>query len=223
MNPHHILRLMGIALVSLGLAMPLLTAAEQPAFTGKWQRNDEESDNPQEKMREAMEAIRQQGGGRGGGMGGGTGGRGGGMAGGTGGRGGGMAGGTGDRGGSREGRGGREAGMANLMAAAAQIETVLENNEFQVIPSGEGRVRIFYLDGKKHKQETANGMKIETKSELKGSRILVEQKMEQGREIKSTYELGPDGSLMIVTTQLEGGRMPEPIIIRTVYNAILEP
>ena len=218
MNPHHVLRLTGIALVSLALAMPLLTAAEQPAFTGKWQRNEEESDDPQEKMREAMEAMRQQGGGRGGGMGG----RGGGMSGGMGGRGGGMGDGTGGRGGSGEGRGGREAGMANLMAAAAQIETVLENNEFQIIPTGEGRVRIFYLDGKKHKQETANGMKIETKSELKGSRILVEQDMEQGRRIKTTYELGPDGSLMIVTTQLEGGRTPEPIIIRTVYNSILE-
>ena len=150
------------------------------------------------------------------------GGRGGGMSGGTGGRGGGMGGATGDRSGSRGGRGGREAGMANLMAAAAQIETVLDNNEFQVIPTGEGRVRIFYLDGKKHQQETGNGMKIETTSELKGNRILVERKMEQGRKIKSTYELGPDGSLLIVTTQLEGGRMPEPVIIRTVYNSILE-
>ena len=218
MNRDHILRLTGIAVISLGLAMPLLTAAEQPTFTGKWQRNDEESDDPQEKMREAMEAMRQQGGGRSGSMGG----RGGGMSGGTGGRGGGMGGATGDRSGSRGGRGGREAGMANLMAAAAQIETVLDNNEFQVIPTGEGRVRIFYLDGKKHKQETGNGMKIETTSELKGNRILVERKMEQGRKIKSTYELGPDGSLLIVTTQLEGGRMPEPVIIRTVYNSILE-
>jgi hypothetical protein len=203
MNTVHILRLMGIGLVCLGLAMPLLGAAEQPAFTGKWQRNDEESDDPQEKMREAMEAMRQQGGGRGGGMGG---------------RGGGM----GDRSGGRAGRGGREAGMANLMAAAAQIETVLENNEFQIIPTGEGRVRIYYLDGKKHKRETASGMKMETKSELNGNRILVEQKTEEGRRIKMTYELGPDGSIMIVTTQLEGGRIPEPIIIRTVYNAILE-
>lgn len=124
--------------------------------------------------------------------------------------------------GGRQGRGGREAGMGNLMAMAEQIETVLEDNEFQVIPTGEGRVRIFYLDGKKHKQETANGMKIETKSELKGSRVLVEQKMDQGRKIHMTYELGPDGTLMIVTTQIEGGRMPEPIIIRTVYNSILE-
>jgi hypothetical protein len=219
MNQRHVLRLAAIAFISLGLAMPLLTATEQPAFTGKWQRNDEESDDPREKMQEAMEAMRQQMGGRGGGRGGGMGG---GMppsGGGMGGRGGGQGGREGMQG---RGRGGREVGMANLMTMTENIETVLEGNEFQVIPSGEGRVRIFYLDGKKHKQETANGMKIETKSEMKGSRILVEQKMDQGRKIHMTYEMGPDGALMIVTTQIEGGRMPEPVIIRTVYNSLRE-
>ncbi len=220
MNRRHILSLVGITFISLGLAMPLLTAAEQSAFAGKWRRNEEQSDDLQEKMQEAMEAMRQQGGGRSGGTGGGMGGRGGGMGGGTGDRGSGT--GTEGRGGGRGGRGGREGGMANLMAAAAQIETLIENNEFQVIPTGEGRVRIFYLDGKKHKQETPSGMKIETTSELKGSRILVEQKMEEGRKINTTYELGPDGTLMIVTTQIEGGRVPKPIIIRSVYDAISE-
>lgn len=215
MKQRDILGLAGIAFISISLAVPLLSAAEQPAFSGKWQRNEEESDDPREKMQEAMEAMRQQMGGRGGGRGG----RSGGMGGGMGGRGGNQ----GDRGEMQgRGQGGRDGGMANLMAMAKHIETVLEESEFHVIPTGEGRVRIFYLDGKKHRQETPNGMKIETKSELKGSRILVEQKMEQGRKIHTTYELGPDGALMIVTTQIEGGRTPEPVIIRTVYNSIEE-
>jgi hypothetical protein len=61
---------------------------------------------------------------------------------------------------------------------------------------------------------------METVAERKGDQIAVEQKMDQGGEITTTYELAPDGSRMIVTVKFEGGRMKEPVIIRAVYDAM---
>ena len=54
-----------IALWTLSITLPLLAAAP-PGFTGTWQRNEELSDDAQEKFREAMEAMREQMGRRGG-------------------------------------------------------------------------------------------------------------------------------------------------------------
>jgi hypothetical protein len=216
----HIAQIIGFVILALSFALAFVAAQEQAGgFNGIWQRNDEESDDPQEKMKEAMEAMRSQMGGSKGGSKSGMGGRGGGGMGGPPGGGGGGGGGMeGRRPGGREGMQG--GGFAELAQMTAEIETSLKDNEFQVIPSGEGKVRIFYLDGEKHKRETVNGGKLETKCEKKGNRIIVEQKSDQGPEFDTTYEIAPDGTRMIVTVQMEGGRMKEPIIIRTVYDSI---
>jgi hypothetical protein len=213
----HIAQILGFAILALSFAFSFVAAQEQSGFNGVWQRNDEESDDPQEKMREAMEAMRSQMGGR---SGGGMGGRSGGSMGGR--SGGGMGGPPGGGGGARPGgRGGMKGGgFAQLAQMTREIETVLKDNEFHVIPSGEGKVRIFYLDGEKHKREAANGTKLETRSEMRGHRIIVEQKTERGPELNTTYELAPDGTRMIVTVKMEDGRMKEPIIIRAVYDSI---
>jgi hypothetical protein len=193
------------ALLAVSFAAAFLLAEEQHGFNGIWQRNEEESDDPRAKMQEAMEAMRSEGGMRGGGM----------TPGGRPSRGGGGA----MPGGGRGGRGGGPpGGMAGLTPMTARIETNLQDNEFHVVPlNDEGRVQIFYLDGKKHKRETPNGAKIETKTERIGSRIIVAQKTDRNK-FTTTYELAPDATRMVVTTQFEGGRLPEPVIIRTVYD-----
>ncbi len=73
------------------------------------------------------------------------------------------------------------------------------------------------LDGEKHKRETPNGMKLETIAELKGSAIVIEEKMERG-QIDSKFELSPDGATMIMTLTVKFGRMKDPVVIRTVYE-----
>ncbi len=197
------IRLAGIALLALGFALPFVLGQEQPSFTGSWLRNEEESDDPQEKMQAAFEAMRQErGGGRGGRMPGG------------------MPGEMGGRGGGGQRPEGGPGGFGALADMTKQIETILEDNEFHVVPSGEGRARIFYLDGKKHAQETPQGTKMETVAEKKGDRIVVEQKMDQGGKITTTYELAPDGSRMVVTVLFEGRRTKEPVLIRAVYDAM---
>ncbi|TDI36646.1 MAG: hypothetical protein E2P02_24565 [Acidobacteria bacterium] len=60
-------------------------------------------------------------------------------------------------------------------------------------------------------------MKLETVAELKGSAIVIEEKMERGK-IDRKFELSPDGATMIMTLTVKFGRMKEPVVIRTVYE-----
>ena len=186
----------------------LLSASvqEDVGFTGVWERNIEQSDDPREKMQEAMEdaQMREQSGRRGGG---------GGRRGGTGG-----GGRPGDRGG---GRGGRGEGWArqDLGRVPDELTVELRDGEFRV-DDGE-RLRIYYLDGEKHKREMPNGMKLETVAELKGNAVVIEEKMERGR-IDRKFELSPDGGTMVATLSVKFGRMKDPVVIRTVYERASE-
>ena len=184
-------------LLFIGLVGLPAQPAQDIGFSGVWERDIERSDDPQEKMQAAMEQMREQTGQRGGG---------GGRPGGGGGRPGG-GGGRGERGG-----GGGRPDVGNI---PDELTVELTGEEFQV-DDGE-RLRIYYLDGKKHKRETQNGMKLETIAELKGSAILIEEKMERGK-IDRKFELSPDGATMIMTLTVKFGRMKDPVVIRTVYE-----
>ena len=184
---------------------------QEIGFSGVWERDVERSDDPQEQMQAAMEQMREQMG-RGGGGGGGGGRRGGGGGGPGGGGGGGRPGGDGGGGGRGERGGGGRPDIGNV---PDELTLELTDGELQV-DDGE-RLRIYYLDGEKHKRETPNGMKLETIAELKGSAIVIEEKMERGR-IDRKFELSPDGATMIMTLTVKFGRMKDPVVIRTVYE-----
>lgn len=198
--------------MSLGLSflcsVVLLSASvqEDVGFTGVWERNIEQSDDPQEKMQEAMEdaQMREQSGRRGGG---------GGRRGGTGG-----GGQPGGRGGGRGGRG-EGGGRPDLGRVPDELTLELRDGEFRV-DDGE-RLRIYYLDGEKHKREMPNGMKLKTVAELKGNAVVIEEKMERGR-IDRKFELSPDGGTMVATLSVKFGRMKDPVVIRTVYERASE-
>jgi hypothetical protein len=208
----------GLAVVLLALMVALafgvsMAAAqgtvEAPSFNGVWERNPDESDDPREKLQEAV------GGQKGGkdGQGGGFGGRGGRPPSGMGGMGG-----RGGSGRSGEMQAMRET-MRDAMEAAQTLELTLSDGELRVIDGSE-RVRIYYLDGEKHKRETAGGVALETVSERKGDQIVIEEKADKGAKITRTFALAPDGSVMVVTVRLENKRLKEPVVIRSVYDPL---
>ena len=193
-------------LLFIGLVGLPAQPAQDIGFSGVWERDIERSDDPQEKMQAAMEQMREQTGQRGGG---------GGRPGGGGGRPGGGGGGGRPGGGGGRGERGGGGGRPDVGNIPDELTVELTGEEFQV-DDGE-RLRIYYLDGKKHKRETQNGMKLETIAELKGSSILIEEKMERGK-IDRKFELSPDGATMIMTLTVKFGRMKDPVVIRTVYE-----
>ena len=162
-------------LLFIGLVGLPAQPAQDIGFSGVWERDIERSDDPREKMQAAMEQMREQTGQRGGG---------GGRPGGGGGRPGGGGGGGRPGGGGGRGERGGGGGRPDVGNIPDELTVELTGEEFQV-DDGE-RLRIYYLDGKKHKRETQNGMKLETIAELKGSAIVIEEKMSAVRSIASS-------------------------------------
>ncbi len=109
-----------------------------------------------------------------------------------------------------EGRGGRP----DFAKIPDELRVEIDDRELRV-DDGE-RVRIYYLDGKKHKRELENGMKLETVSAIQGNAVVVEEKMERGK-IDRKFELSPDGDTMIATLTVKLGPMKDPVVIKTVY------
>ncbi len=83
---------------------------------------------------------------------------------------------------------------------------------------GVGRVRIFYLDGKKHNRQSPGGTKFETLSIRQGNRIIVDQKIKGGGRIIETYVLSVEGDRLFLTVRLEAKRLKEALTIRNVYD-----
>ncbi len=182
-----------------GALLGMLPVEDGVGFTGNWERNVDESDDARAKMQEAMEQMGRGGGGDHGGRGGRP----------PGGRGGGRPGGMG--GGRGEG-GSRRPDLGNV---PDELTLELIDDELRV-DDGE-RLRIYYLDGEKHKREMANGMKLETVAELKGNAVVIEEKMERGK-LERKFELSPDGGTLVATLIVKFGRMKDPVVIKTVYE-----
>ena len=179
---------------------PLLDAAERPDFSGTWRLNEDLSENPREKMREAMESRRRASGIFDSGRGGRRGGRG------DGGRGGAMG----------EGRQGRRAGL--LFGEGADELTIRHDDPMLSITDASGRKRDFKTDGRTIEIEGERGNVEIRATWKKGERVEITTERERVSKVKETYELAPEGRQLIVTLRMEGGRMPT-FSCRRVYDA----
>lgn len=201
--------------VSLTAAQETETSEESPSdnsvWGGVWERNPDESDDPREKIQEALGGQMGRGGGergRPGGSGFGGGGR---RQPGMGGRGGAR------RGGSEKMETMRET-MKEAMQAAQTLEISLSETEFRIV-DGSDNVRIYYLDGEKHKRQTPGGVDLETVAQKRGDQIIIEEKAESAKFTR-TFALAQDGSVMVVTVRLEHDRFKQPVVIRSVYELL---
>ena len=205
--------------VSLTAAQEISASEEAPSFNGIWERNPDESDDPREKMQEAMGQGGQEGQEGQEGMSGCCGGKGGGGFGGGGGR---PQGGKGGRGGGRGGgsekmQAMRET-MKEAMRAAQTLEISLTDTEFRVVDGSEN-VHIYYLDGEKHKRQTPGGVELATIAKKRGDQIIIEEKADSAKFTR-TFALAPDGRVMVVTVRLENDRFKRPVVIRSVYDPL---
>ena len=184
-------------------------ANSRPDFSGTWTLNEDLSEDPRTKMREA-------GGGRGGRGGGGFGGRGG-------------DGGRRPRRRRRRRRGRRPAtaedgggdGASRLgeTLAAQKVLTISHKDPELVITDLNGRSRTLFTDARKVEEERAEGTaKIQTK--WKDRSIVVVTKLGD-RETTDTYERAADGARLFLTTKMEGGR--GSFSFRRVYESALTP
>jgi hypothetical protein len=194
------------------------TSQGQPALNGIWKLNRDESDDPREKLRSAIQDRDQNGGmGRHGGMGGGgvtmgipgIGGMG--RPGGPGGPGGGQ--GRGPGAGSEEQRG----RLLDIVEAPDQLKIKQKGPETDMTNT-DGHLRSLFTDGRKLEKPKKDSTQTQVKARWDHTTLITEEKGPNGEKISHSYEITGDGRQLADTLTLESKRLNTPIIVRSVYD-----
>ncbi|MGC1830648.1 MAG: hypothetical protein WA663_09605 [Candidatus Acidiferrales bacterium] len=203
-------------------------AGARPNLAGTWALNKDQSDDPRQKMREAMAGGEGgQGEGHGGWGGGGNGGGGGGWGGGGNGGGGGYGG--GGYGGNGGGRGrGQGEGMLNELSQL----TIEQTNTSAKVTGSSGRVLALYSASSAATPASTQGGSSTSSSssggeddyappaaQWQGSQLVAVAERHGGTNTQ-TYELSPDGKQLFVTTKMESERFTQPVVFRLVYDPV---
>jgi hypothetical protein len=181
-------------------AAPPATSTMPADLSGHWELNVQQSERPGQ----AAGAPGEGGEGRGG-YGGGGGGRGGY--------------GGGGRGSGGESETTREQ-MRQVMQAARTLLIVQHANDLS-ITDDEGRVVTLKPDGNKVKEQQGGG-NLERKTKWDGRSLVTEMKLEGGTKVTQTYTKVDEGLQLIVSTKVEGGRIPRAMEFKRVYDQALQ-
>jgi hypothetical protein len=183
---------------------------------GDWKLNQEQSDDPHQKLQQARENSNS--GNRGGG--GGGGGYGGpriGFPGGT------MGG--GGMGGNGGGRG--QGGSDNMDSIRDKINASNEINlsqktsrdpEVDLVDESNHKT-VFYTDGRKLDNKSKDASTDEVTAKWDGSRLVTDEKAPRGKFTR-TYELSGEGTQLWEEIKINTGRGNYPVTIRYVYDAV---
>ncbi|MGC2193571.1 MAG: hypothetical protein WA628_02775 [Terriglobales bacterium] len=195
------------------------TSHAQPAFNGTWKLNREQSDDPREKLRSAMQDRDRNGpmGGHGG-MGGG------GVTMGIPGIGGiGGMGRPGGRPGGGQGRGpgagseDQRARLRDLVEAPDQLKILQKGPEIDMTDT-ESHVRSLFTDGRKLEKPKKDSSETQVKARWDRETLITEEKGPNGEKISHSYEITDGGKQLADTLTLESKKLNTPIIVRSVYD-----
>lgn len=194
---------LALAMIALPPTGSVARAADNPNLAGTWKLNQDQSDNPREKMREAMGNAGPEGqGGPGGGF------------------------------GNRQGGGGRGRGMfqnqsqlsieqngqsvkisdesGNLIAQTSDNSNAgSEDNSAQSSNPGQSNGQRFR--GRRRGPEIA---------QWKDNQLVVENSQPNGGKMTRTYSLSTDGKQLYVTTEMQNPRFNQPVTFRLVYDPV---
>jgi len=169
------------------------TSTAKPNLAGTWKLNQDKSDDPRQKMREAMNANGSNGSeGGGGGM---------------------MRGGQG----RRSGRGG-----GGMMAEFSQL-TIDQTDKGVKVAGSTGRVIATSEPPSKDDQNAQdnNGGRMRfppAEAKWQGNQLVATSQGFGGGTTTRTFELSPDGKELYVTTKIENQRFNQPVTYRQVYD-----
>jgi hypothetical protein len=107
--------------------------------------------------------------------------------------------------------------ISSYLQFADSLEIEQTSRELH-IDDGEGRIRIFYLDGEKHVRQTPHGETLETVCTRGSNHIIIEQKLDRGGTIVENYVPSPDGNRMVLTVRFETKQLDPPLVLRNVYD-----
>ena len=165
----------------------------KPNLAGTWKLNEQQSDNPREKMREAMNANGNQG--DSGAM---------------------MRG----RMGRRPGRG--PGGRGGMLRQFSQL-TIEQSDKGVNVTGATGRLIATSEPPSKqdHNAQDNGGMIMRmppATAKWQGNQLVATSQGFGGGAITRTFELSPDGKQLYVTTKIENERFSQPVTFRFVYD-----
>jgi hypothetical protein len=181
-------------------------AADQPPnLAGTWKLNKDKSDNPREKMQEAMANS------------------------------GGMQGGGGGGYGQRRGGGGGEGGpRGNMMDEFTRLTIVQTGSNVKVTGASGRTLAVLPADTSSNSGANSNAdANSDSNANPNGqyapppptvhwqdSQLIAELQGRRGGKTTRTYELSPDGKQLYVTTRMENPRFSQPVTYRFVYDPV---
>ena len=183
--------------VSFAITGPQSQSAAKPKLAGQWTLNKDQSDDPRQKMQQAM-ANNGEGGGGGRSYGGGGGGR------------------RGSGGG-----GGRGQGMFNDLSQL----TVEQTENSAKVTGASGRILAAFPAAQETSKPSSDSNNEGEAREYtppvakwQGSQLVTSTEGPRGGSMTRTYELSSDGKQLIVTTKMQNPRFSQPVTIRFVYD-----
>jgi hypothetical protein len=172
-----------------------------PSLAGNWTLNKDQSDDPREKMREAM------GSGNGGGMGGG------------GGRG---------MGGGRHGGGGAQGEMnefskLTIEQTATSTKVTGSSGRALALYSSDNSSQSANSNNPSDANNSGGygpgGNQGPAPAQWQGNQLVATTQGRRGGSTTRTYERSPDGTQLYVTTKMDNPRLQQPVTFRFVYDA----
>jgi hypothetical protein len=91
------------------------------------------------------------------------------------------------------------------------------------ITSDLGQSLRLHTDGRKLDQEMGQGWKTETRACWNGRQLLVEREVDRGGKLTERYFRPSVTDQLYVVTQIENGRLANPVTFRRVYDLDTEP
>ncbi|MBI1355832.1 MAG: hypothetical protein GC160_15945 [Acidobacteria bacterium] len=158
-------------------------AANRSQLAGQWLLNHDESDDPKQKIQEALDGA-----------------------------------GKGRRGGLARLRGGSDRMQQALerMAEAAENLSIQVEGDNVTLTAG-GHSRTLVANGETKRQEGERGS-VETRTQWQGDSLVTTAKTDRGVEATTTHSLSSDGNRLVIDRRIEGGRLPQTIELRMVYD-----
>lgn len=174
-------------------AQALTTPAAAPKLAGTWKLNEQQSDDPRAKMREAMGGGGQQGNSGAANPG---------------------------REGRRPGRG--PGGRGGMMAQFSQL-TIDQTDKATKVTGASGRLIATTEPPAKEDQNAEDnngGMMRMPPAEAKwqGNQLVATSQGFGGGTVTRTFELSPDGKQLYMTTKIENERFSQPVTYKLVYD-----
>jgi hypothetical protein len=163
-------------------------SAAKPNLAGMWKLNKDQSDDPRQKMREAMGAPNGQGGqGQGG-----------------------------ERGAGRPGRGNGPRG--GMMAEWNQLTINQSDANVKVTGESGRLLATSQPESKTENNDNGEMRFPPATAEWQGSQLVAKSQGFGGGTTTRTFELSPDGKQLNVTTKIENERFSQPVTFKFVYD-----